>query len=184
MAQSKKLRMKKEAMPAVIQSYDDVVAGIKRMGDLLRQRTELQDGMNNHIAELQKNTADRVKPIDEEVAVLEAGIAAYCTVHREKLTNGNKVKFADLITGKVYWRNNPHKVVVRGVEAVIALMENNADFSRFIRYKKEINKEAVLNEAALFDNSAVPGLSIVQGKEQFVIEPYNQNLPNTQNLPA
>ncbi|MCO6520885.1 MAG: host-nuclease inhibitor Gam family protein [Snodgrassella sp.] len=177
MAAAKKLRTKREALPALIHSRDDAVAGIKRMGDLLRLREQIQGEMNDSIAQLQEDTAARVAPIDEELAELEAGIAAYCTTHRDVLTDGNKVKFADLITGKVSWRNNPPKVVIRGVDAVIALMEQCADFSRFIRVKKEINKDAVLNEAALFEQSPVPGLSIVPGKEQFVIEPYNQELP-------
>lgn len=180
MAKATKLRVKSEALPAFIHSRDDAVAGIKRMGDLIRERNLIQGDMNDGIALLQKDTAERVKPIDEELAELEAGIATYCTAHRDVLTDGNKVKFADLITGKVLWRNNPPRVVVKGVEAVIALLEQNEELSRFVRTKKEVNKDAVLNESERFVKSPVPGISIVQGKEQFVIEPYNQELPVAQ----
>ena len=45
-----------------------------------------------------------------------------------------------------------------------------------MRVKKEVNKDAVLNEADFFAANPVPGLSVVQGKEFFVIEPHNQDL--------
>ncbi|MDO4434721.1 MAG: host-nuclease inhibitor Gam family protein, partial [Alysiella sp.] len=65
---------------------------------------------------------------------------------------------------------------VSGVDAVLALLENNPIFERFIRVKKEVNKEAVLNEPEFFAANPVAGLKIVQGKEYFVIEPHNQEL--------
>ena len=101
----------------------------------------------------------------------------YCTTNRDALTDGGKVKFADLITGKVQWRNNPPKVQIRGNDAVLALLEQDEKYDRFVRIKREVNKEAVLNEPDFFVGNPVPGLSIVQGKEFFVIEPYNQELP-------
>lgn len=173
---TKKLRSKSEALPAFIHTYDDAVAGIKRMGDLMRSREQIQAEMNDAIGVLQENAARAAAPIDEELSELEAGIAAYCTTNRDLLTDGGKVKFVDLATGRVLWRNNPPKVLVRGIEAVIAFLERTPELSRFVRLKKEINKEAILNEAELFSAQPVPGITISSGKEQFVIEPYNQVL--------
>ena len=74
------------------------------------------------------------------------------------------------------WRVNPPKVSVSGVDAVIALLEADPDRSRFLRVKREVNKEAILNEQELFADGQVPGIKLVQGKEFFVIEPHDQVL--------
>lgn len=177
MATTKKLRTRAQAAPAAPQTRDDVAADIKKLGDLMREKERIQADMNDKIAHLQQQAADIVGTIDDEIAALQDGVQLWCEANRDVLTDGGKVKFADLVTGKVLWRNNPPKVSVRGVDAVIALLEQNEDLARFVRIKKEVNKDAVLNEPNVFANNAVPGLSIVQGKEFFVIEPYNQELP-------
>lgn len=177
MAAVQKLRRRAEAAPSLTQTRDEVIANIKIMGDLMREKERRQAAMNDQIAELQEATAADVAPLDEEIAALDESIKIWCTANRDAITDGGKVKFADLVTGKVMWRCNPPKVAVRGQEAVLALLEQDKDLARFIRTKKEINKDAVLNEADVFTDKPVPGLSIVQGKEFFVIEPYNQELP-------
>ena len=102
---------------------------------------------------------------------------AFLNSNRAALTDGGKVKFADLTTGIIRWRNNPPKCSVSGADAVMALLEANPALARFVRTKKEVNKDAVLNEPEFFAANPVPGIKIVQGKEFFVIEPYNQELP-------
>ena len=172
-----KTRSKTEAAPAITQTRDEVIENIKRMGDLARDRERVQAEMNDAIAQVQKRAAEEIAPLDAEWKELEASILMYCTTNRDALTDGGKVKFADLITGKVQWRNNPPKVQIRGNDAVLALLEQDEKYERFVRIKREVNKEAVLNEPDFFAGNPVPGLSIVQGKEFFVIEPYNQELP-------
>ena len=172
-----KTRRKTEAAPAISQTRDEVIENIKRMGDLVRNRERVQAEMNDAIAQVQKRAAEEIAPLDAEWKELEASILMYCTTNRDALTDGGKVKFADLITGKVQWRNNPPKVQIRGNDAVLALLEQDEKYERFVRIKREVNKEAVLNEPDFFAGNPVPGLSIVQGKEFFVIEPYNQQLP-------
>ncbi|OPX53964.1 host-nuclease inhibitor Gam family protein, partial [Oceanospirillum multiglobuliferum] len=61
-------------------------------------------------------------------------------------------------------------------DAVMALLEANPALARFVRTKKEVNKDAVLNEPEFFAANPVPGIKIVQGKEFFVIEPHNQEV--------
>ena len=172
-----KARRKTEAAPAITQTREEVIENIKRMGDLMRERERVQSNMNDAIAQLQERAAEEIAPLDAEVQELEASILMYCTTNRDVLTDCGKVKFADLITGKVLWRNNPPKVQIRGNDAVLALLEQDEKYERFVRTKREVNKEAVLNEPDFFAGNPVPGLSIVQGKEFFVIEPYNQELP-------
>ena len=171
-----KTRRKTEAAPAISQTRDEVIENIKRMGDLVRNRERVQAEMNDAIAQVQERAAEEIAPLDTELQELEASILMYCTTNRDVLTDGGKVKFADLTTGIIRWRNNPPKVNVRGVDAVLALLEANPIFGRFVRTKKEVNKDAVLNEPEFFKANPVPGLSVDQGKEYFVIEPHNQDL--------
>ncbi|UOO89618.1 host-nuclease inhibitor Gam family protein [Vitreoscilla massiliensis] len=175
--QPKKTRSRTEAAPSITQTREEVIANIKRIGDLQRERERVQTSMNDAVAQLQERAAEEIAPFDAEIEELQASILMYCTTNRDVLTDGGKVKFADLITGKVLWRNNPPKVQIRGNDAVLALLEQDEKYERFVRTKREVNKEAVLNEPDFFAGNPVPGLSIVQGKEFFVIEPYNQELP-------
>lgn len=176
MATINKARTKTAALAAAVQSRDEAVETIKRIGDLTRERDRIQADHNDQVAELQKQADDAVAPIRAEIETLETAMLAWATANRDQLTDGGKVKFADLTTGIIRWRNNPPKVSVRGVDAVLALLEGNPLFERFVRVKKEVNKDAVLNEADFFAANPVPGLSVVQGKEFFVIEPHNQDL--------
>lgn len=169
-------RTKKEALTVAVQSRDDASLQIKRMGDLQRNIERIQADHNDKVAELQKAADEAVAPLVEEIKVIEAGVHAWAEANRDALTDGGKVKFADLTTGIIKWRNNPPKCSISGADAVLALLEADPSLERFIRVKKEVNRDAVLNEEAFFAANPVPGLKIVQGKEFFTIEPFNQEL--------
>ncbi|MDO1509969.1 MULTISPECIES: host-nuclease inhibitor Gam family protein [unclassified Neisseria] len=169
-------RTKKEALAVAVQSRDDASLQIKRMGDLQRNIERIQADHNDKVAELQKAADEAVAPLVEEIKVIEAGVHAWAEANRDALPDGGKVKFADLTTGMIKWRNNPPKCSVSGADAVLALLEADPSLERFIRVKKEVNRDAVLNEEAFFAANPVPGLKIVQGKEFFTIEPFNQEL--------
>ena len=55
-------------------------------------------------------------------------------------------------------------------------MKEKTAFAEFIRTKEEIDKDAVLNQKERFADGQVPGLKIVSGLEDFVIEPTEQEL--------
>ena len=50
------------------------------------------------------------------------------------------------------------------------------DFAEFVRTKKEIDKDAILTQKERFSDGQVPGIKIVSGLEDFVIEPTEQEL--------
>lgn len=56
------------------------------------------------------------------------------------------------------------------------LPEGKTTLARFVRTKDEINKDAILNEADLFAAGQVPGIRIVSGVEDFVVEPNDPDL--------
>ena len=175
MAKPKKTRIKQVAQVAA-QTKDDVVVYIKEIGDLSCERERLAASMNDGIAVLQEEYANAAAPLNERIDALQAGVQLWCEANRLSITDGGKVKFADFVTGTVKWRVNPPKVSVSGVDAVVALLEGNTELSRFLRVKKEVNKEAILNESELFAGGQVPGIKLVLGKEFFVIEPHDQAL--------
>ena len=99
---AKKLKTQAAAMAA--QSKDDVVAHIKEIGDLSRERDRLAATMNDGIAVLQEEYANAAAPINERIEALQNGVQLWCEANRQAITDGGKVKFADFVTGTVKWR--------------------------------------------------------------------------------
>ena len=62
------------------------------------------------------------------------------------------------------------------VAAVLAWLSEKSAFAEFVRTKKEIDKDAILNQKERFSDGQVPGIKIVSGVEDFVIEPTEQEL--------
>lgn len=136
----KKTRTKTVALAVAVQSRDEAVEQIKRIGDLSRERERLQADFNDQVAELQKKVDGKIAPINAEIEALESGVHAWANANRAALTDGGKVKFADLTTGIIRWRNNPPKCSVSGADAVMALLEANPALARFVRTKKRLIK--------------------------------------------
>ena len=59
---------------------------------------------------------------------------------------------------------------------MVAALKGKTTLARFVRTKDEINKDAILNEADLFAAGQVPGIRIVSGVEDFVVEPNDPDL--------
>lgn len=169
---TKKLKSKALVVQAP-QSRDELVENIRTIGDLTRQRARLAATMNDGIAELQEQYAQAAEPLNERIGALQAGVHVWCEANRASITNNNKVKFADFVTGIVKWRSKPPSVILRKVESVIEVLKAN-DLNRFIRTKEEINKDAILADPKAV--SGIAGITISVGEEEFVIEPHEQSL--------
>ena len=138
-------RLKTKAQVYVPQSRDEAAADIRKIGDLQRQALRTTTEMNDAIAHITQNYQPRIDAINDQLKTLQEGVQGYCEAHRIELTDGGKVKTANLITGEIQWRQRPPSVSVRGSESVIEMLKR-LGLSRFIRIKEEVNKEAVLNE--------------------------------------
>lgn len=166
-------RLKTKAQIYVPQTRDEAAADIRKIGDLQRQALRATTDMNDEIAHVTQIYQPRLDAINGQLKTLQEGVQGYCEAHRIELTDGGKVKTANLITGEVQWRQRPPSVSVRGAEAVIETLKR-LGFARFIRSKEEINKEAVLNEPD--EVRGVAGLTVVTGVEDFVITPFEQEV--------
>ncbi|EOJ9522796.1 host-nuclease inhibitor Gam family protein [Escherichia coli] len=164
-------RIKNAAAAYVPQNRDAVITDIKRIGDLQREASRLETEMNDAIAEITEKFAARIAPIKTDIETLSKGVQGWCEANRDELTNGGKVKTANLVTGDVSWRQRPPSVSIRGVDAVMETLER-LGLQRFIRTKQEINKEAILLEPKAV--AGVAGITVKSGIEDFSIIPFEQ----------
>ena len=104
---------------------------------------------------------------------LVEGIQTFAEANRAALTDGNKVKFANLVTGEVAWRQRPPSVGIRGADTVIETLKR-LGLGRFVRTKEEINKDAILNEPKAV--SGVAGITLNTGIEDFIVTPFEQEV--------
>lgn len=165
-------RLKTKAQAYVPQTRDEAAADIRKIGDLQRQLTRATTEMNDAIAHITQSFQPRLDAISEQLKTLQDGVQGYCEAHRLELTDGGKVKTANLITGEVQWRQRPPSVSVRGAETVIEMLKR-LGLDRFVRTKEEINKEAILNEPDQV--RGVAGINVITGVEDFVITPFEQS---------
>ena len=96
----------------------------------------------------------------------------WCEANRELLTQGGKVKYANLASGEIKWRMTPPKVVVRALENVLDFLKQRG-LHHLIRTKEEVNKEAIAAEPEAVEG--VKGITITQ-REDFVIRPFETEL--------
>lgn len=164
-------RIKSAAAAYVPQNRDAVITDIKRIGDLQREASRLETEMNDAIAEITEKFAARIAPIKTDIETLSKGVQGWCEANRDELTNGGKVKTANLVTGDVSWRVRPPSVSIRGMDAVMETLER-LGLQRFIRTKQEINKEAILLEPKAV--AGVAGITVKSGIEDFSIIPFEQ----------
>lgn len=169
---AKATKLKARAAERVPQNKDEAVAYVKRIGDLQRERQRLKADMDDQITAIREQFQKLLTPLEEDITAISSGVHTWCEANRDRLTNGGKVKTANLLTGEVRWRVTPPACkTVRIKEAMEELKA--LGLSRFIRTKEEINKEAILA-----DPTAVDGcrwIEITQG-EEFVIVPFETDL--------
>lgn len=172
---SKKTRSKTlGANLPVPQSVEEAAEAVKQFGIFNRQVARLETDLNDQISEIKKDAEDAARPIRERAEALQEGLKIWAEANRLKLTDGGKVKFADLGTGKISWRFRPPSVRLTKVELVIEAIKKLGLSKTFLRTKEEVNKEALLadtKKAAL-----VAGVTIGTAGEDFIVEPFEVEL--------
>ena len=73
-----KAKTKTAAMAVIVQTRDEAVESIKRLGDLMREKERIQAKLNDHVAELQKQADEDVAPLLAEMESLEQFIEVLC----------------------------------------------------------------------------------------------------------
>ncbi|HGO5818002.1 TPA: host-nuclease inhibitor Gam family protein [Mannheimia haemolytica] len=173
MAKTTKTRMKSATQSAIYQSRDEVQTAIKIIGDKQRELQRLATAMNDELAAISASYAQHIDALKEDIKPMQKGVQMWCEVHRNELTDNGKCKTGSFVTGEVQWRVKPPSVSVRNAESVIELLENFG-LHQFIRTKQEVNKEAVLADPQAV--SAIEGINIKSGEEEFIIKPFEQEV--------
>lgn len=170
-----KARMKTPAMGhnLVPQGREAAVAQIVRIGELGREIARRKADLNDALARIKEQAETASEPLRVEIRELTDGLQTWCEAHRNELTDGGRVKSADLGTGLVKWRLRPPKVTLRDVEGVIARLRL-LGLQRFIRTKEEVNKEAMQDEPQVARE--VDGVSVGSAGEEFIVEPFEVEL--------
>ncbi|VEI47006.1 Mu-like prophage host-nuclease inhibitor protein Gam [Actinobacillus equuli] len=171
--QPTKNRMKSATQTAIYQSRDEVQSAIKEIGDKQRELLRLSTEMNDELAAISERYAPLLEAIKDALKPMQKGVQMWCEVHRNELTDNGKCKTGSFITGEVQWRIKPPSVRVRNAEAVIEALEGFG-LHAFIRNRQEVNKEAVLADPEAV--SAIEGISINSGEEEFIIKPFEQEV--------
>lgn len=165
--------MKSATQTAIYQSRDEVQSAIKEIGDKQRELLRLSTEMNDELAAISERYAPLLEAIKDALKPMQKGVQMWCEVHRNELTDNGKCKTGSFITGEVQWRIKPPSVRVRNAEAVIEALEGFG-LHAFIRNRQEVNKEAVLADPEAV--SAIEGISINSGEEEFIIKPFEQEI--------
>ncbi len=190
-------KLKATAQVQVPQNKDDCAAYIRALGDLQRQQARLQADMNDRIAATTAEYQPKLEALQQQIDPLFKGVQAWCEAHRADITEGMKVKTANLVTGDVAWRVGMPTCSVNGAEAVIQSLKL-LGLQDYVRATEAVNKEAVIgtvlaartisdteaatdatkkkvrNNARLLQT--VAGLKVVTGVEAFTVTPFEQEV--------
>ncbi len=151
---------------ATIKTNTEAAVAVQRIGWLHRSIEDIERDMNDQIAVIQRAALAKALPLREELERAALDIFDFATTHRVALTADGK-KTADLGTGTLSWRMTPPAVHIRNGDKVVEAL-TDLGLRRFIRVKREPDKEAMLKEPEVA--ARVPGVSIGQD-EVFAIRP-------------
>lgn len=173
---------KKIKTPAVDapQSTHECACRIAAYGDLQARRNALVAEMSERQRQIGEEYQDRITKIDERLKLEHAAIQMYCESNRSALAEENGVKYIDFTTGRAQWAKQPDTIHAPrdadNLNTVFTLLEQRS-LGRFIRTKREVNKEIMLAEKDKLPGliAGIPGLELRTGKEAFSIKPMETN---------
>lgn len=169
----KKPRLKRQAAVNVPQTREAVIADIKTIGDRQRELMRIETLMNDEIGVITEKYSSHVNALKTELSELESGVHKWSEANRSELTNDGKTKTANLTTGEVSWRTRPPSVRITDADSVIKTLYK-LNLEKFVREKREVNKEAILSEPEAV--AGIAGIKINSGIEDFIITPFEQQV--------
>ena len=99
---TKATRLKQAAAAiAIPQTREQVAAEIAEIGTLNRELARTQADMNDTLARVKEEFETIAEPRRQRINALTQGVQVWCEANRDTLTNGGKVKSAQLTTGEI-----------------------------------------------------------------------------------
>jgi phage host-nuclease inhibitor protein Gam len=174
-----KKTQEKTIIAAVINSRTEMDTAVGRIGELQSQKQAVEADYNARILALQNELASSIEPMDLEIQSLSKGVKAFCDAHRAEILPVDK-KSAELVTGKIAYRDKVPKVSTRSTEKLIERLIDEAGLTEYrervekkfarilLRMKLDLDKEACLNSPSKAEEL---GIEIEDGIERFYIKP-------------
>jgi phage host-nuclease inhibitor protein Gam len=175
---------KKETVIVNVDEYrfEDLPKALGRIGDLQREKNEIQNDYDTRIAALQTELAGKVEFLDKEIQRISQSIKFFMDENKNKYISDNQ-KTLNLETGDISYRKGKQSVKTRTSDKLIdGILERNGLIksrdtfwkklkSVYLRGKIELDKEAILQSP--LDAIAVTGVEIADGGERFYLKPYS-----------
>lgn len=157
----------KRTIVAVPKSIEETSEFIRRIGEHQRELDRIKIRTNNQIEKIKEKAVVDSSDHEEERGKLFEGIFIFAQGRRDELTEKGKKKTVHFPTGDILWRLTPPAVSLKNVMKVIESCISQG-FRRFVRIKREVDKEAMLKEPEVAKK--ISGVTIGQ-KEEFVVKP-------------
>ncbi len=165
-------KLKTQAQVAVPQSRDEAADAIFKIGAAQRDLKRLDLEYETITAEWRAAHQPMIDAIKTRIDDLSGGVQTWCEANRDAITESGKVKFANLTTGEINWRQRPPSVKTRATAQLFEKLKR-LGFGWMVRSKEELDKEAILNKPTeAFD----AGIEISTGIEDFIITPFERDL--------
>jgi phage host-nuclease inhibitor protein Gam len=168
----KKLKRAAETVRAP-QSREEAEQMLARLGAIQREKTLLTTALEESLAAERARVEAEALPLTAEAEGLTRGIQLWAEANRPSLTQDGRTKTIRLSTGEIAWRARPPSVKLRDQNAILEWLMAKG-LARFIREKREVNREAMLTEPSLARE--VPGVTISSEGEEFVVSPLTEQV--------
>ena len=158
----------------VPQNREEASEFIAKIGDDERLILRITADLDQNVALLTLEAESQKGVIELRIAEHKVGLRTWCDANREVLTDGYKVKSANLGTGEVLWRSGPEKVKIKDVAAALETIKGSKRYKGFLRVKYEIDREAMKRAKPLA--LEIEGVSFSPDPESFSVEPLSIEL--------
>jgi len=169
---AKVVKLKAVAQSYVPQTRNEVADHIDLIGNAQRELLRIELDIDDVVSKLRLAQQPKIEALSNTIADLSKGVQTWCEANRDSITDGGKVKSANLTTGEVNWRQRPPSVKTRASAALFEKLKR-LGFGVFVRSKDELDKDAILAKP---ETAEAAGLEIATGIEDFVITPFEQKL--------
>lgn len=161
---------KKEKRRAIVpKTIEEVIELLTSISQHQRDIDAIEAKLNKQIAEFKLAAAEEAKPHFEAIDDTLGGIYLYSEANRETLTEGGKTKSVKTPIGIFGWRTNPPSIEIKSgtkLETIIERIRAARLGGRFIRWKPELNREAMLEKPEMA--VSIKGIKIRQDEIFYV----------------
>lgn len=167
-----KARQKATACRSVVpQDVHEAAHVLAEIGRHKRHIEASERLLNDRLTLMRQEHDEAARPHQEAIERLFEGLRIWAEANRARLcADGGKT--ARLATGCVRWRMTPPRVRLTRVADVLRALDA-AGLDRFIAVKKDVNRQAILDDPAAVAD--IPGIEISQ-HEEFIAEPNEDSI--------